>query len=266
MNVKPNLFVASSLEGLDVAYAIQENLEHDAEVTVWPQGVFALSGSTLDSLAASLSVYDFGVFVLAPDDTSTIRGLTVSAVRDNVIFELGLFVGRLGKERCFLLVPRGSEGLHLPTDLLVMTPADYDPARSDDNLRAALGAACNKIRTAISRAGKVDKGVREPEDVLPIDDPNVRQRVASRRKLLRNVSQLYENASVISRTQQYHSADFGVVNTYNELQERAKNLFDATDTSLPVQLPVKVSWNDLFVRTGQLKSWLESEETDPTVA
>jgi predicted nucleotide-binding protein len=146
---RPKIFVGSSVESLDVAYAIQENLERDAEITVWPQGVFDLSRTTVQSLTRTLVASDFGIFVFAPNDTLRLRKKTYAAVRDNVLFELGMFVGRLGVERTFIVVPRNSDDLRIPTDLIGVTPGDYDAQRDVENLTAALGPVCNKIRRAI---------------------------------------------------------------------------------------------------------------------
>lgn len=147
------LFIGSSTENLDVAYAAQENLEHDLEVTVWSQGLFEPSKFTMESLLESLDEFDFGLFVFAPDDVTKLRDQTFQTVRDNVIFELGLFIGKLSRERCFIIIPRTNTDFHLPTDLLGLTPGTYEPNRQDKNLPAALGPACNKIRKVVVKQG-----------------------------------------------------------------------------------------------------------------
>jgi len=73
----------------------------------------------------SLDDFDFGIFVFSPDDIVKMRGQEFQSARDNVLFELGLFIGRLGKERGIILLPRGQEDFHLPTDLLGITPGTY---------------------------------------------------------------------------------------------------------------------------------------------
>jgi len=151
--VKPKVFIGSAVEALDVAYAVQQNLEHSAEPTVWDQGVFNLSRSAAESLVEILQHMDFGVFIFTPDDVVKIRGEENKATRDNVIFELGLFVGALGRDRSFIFMPRQQEDLHLPTDLIGFTPATYDAERSDRNFRAATGPACQNVREAISSLG-----------------------------------------------------------------------------------------------------------------
>jgi hypothetical protein len=151
--MKPRVFIGSSVEGLTVAYAIQQNLEYAAEVTVWPQGIFQLSRASLDSLIQALDASDFGVFVFTPDDVAKIRGNEHNVVRDNVIFELGLFVGRLGVSRTVFVKPREASDLHIPSDLAGITPATYSSQRIDDNIQAALGPACTSIANIIQKLG-----------------------------------------------------------------------------------------------------------------
>ena len=148
----PSLFIASSTEGLPVAYDVQEALEFDCHATVWKQGVFEPSRTVMQDLLQAAARQDFALFVFTPDDTLKLRGQAVQVVRDNVVFQLGLFIGALGVERCVHLVPRGAPGLHLPSDLAGLLALDYPSDRPDGNRLAALGPACNKLRRRLRAA------------------------------------------------------------------------------------------------------------------
>ena len=148
--MKKKIFIGSSKESLDYAYAIQENLDHWAEVTIWDQDIFKPSSYTMESLQEALEFFDYGLFVLSPDDLSTIRNTEYSVARDNVVFELGLFIGKLGRENCFFVIPKDNNNFHLPSDLFGLTPLTYNSARSDGNLKATFGPACNNIKKQIS--------------------------------------------------------------------------------------------------------------------
>lgn len=152
--MKAKIFIGSSVEGLGIAYAIQQNLIHNAEVTVWDQGVFELSATTIESLEKVLEKSDFGIFVFSPDDIAKIRKNEFSIVRDNVIIEYGLFVGKLGRERVFFVKPMNQD-LHLPTDLMGITPGNYEANREDKSLQAGTGAFCNQVRQKIIKLGKL---------------------------------------------------------------------------------------------------------------
>ncbi|NOR31328.1 MAG: hypothetical protein GQ539_09540 [Sulfitobacter sp.] len=149
--MKPKIFIGSSREGVKIANAIHSNLTYDAECTVWTDGVFQLSSNTLSSLIDALRAADFGIFVFSPDDLTVMRGVQNSTVRDNVLFELGLFIGRLGQERCYFLVPDGTSDLKLPSDLAGVTPGRYESERSDGNWEAALNPACMQIKRQVER-------------------------------------------------------------------------------------------------------------------
>jgi O-acetyl-ADP-ribose deacetylase (regulator of RNase III) len=147
--MRPRIFVGSSREAIDVCRAIQEELDDDFDVTVWDQDIFRLSYGALDSLLDALDSCDCGVFVLTPDDLTERRGESSPTARDNVIFELGMFIGRLGRDRTFMLIPATST-VRLPSDLIGLTAARYDADRFDSGQRrAAVGPACTKIRDAL---------------------------------------------------------------------------------------------------------------------
>lgn len=152
---KPRLFIASSAESLAVAEAVNTNLDHDFEVTIWKNGTFKLSSSTIDDLVEKSSSVDFALFIFTPDDISSIRSRKEHVVRDNVVFEMGLFVGAIGKSRSFILKPRGAD-MHLPTDLLGVTPADYEENRSDGDLVSATNRACSLIKQETQRIGLIN--------------------------------------------------------------------------------------------------------------
>jgi len=149
MAAEPRVFVASSREAQRLAEAVQQNLR-GAEVTVWNQDALQIGHVTVDELCRNLARSDFGVFVLDPDDIINIRGEEQLAARDNVILELGIFIGRLGKERSFIIRPQNLT-MRLPTDLLGVITGEYDRDRSKREPAAALGAACTQIGDAIRR-------------------------------------------------------------------------------------------------------------------
>ncbi|MFT6909323.1 MAG: putative transcriptional regulator [Oleiphilaceae bacterium] len=152
---KARLFIASSVETLPVAEAVNVNLDHDFEITIWKNGTFKLSSTTIDDLVEKSSTVDFALFIFAPDDIASIRNRKEHVVRDNVIFEMGVFVGAIGKSRSFILKPRDVE-MHLPTDLLGVTPADYDATRSDHDLVSATNKACSLIKSEVERLGLIN--------------------------------------------------------------------------------------------------------------
>ena len=165
--MKKRIFIGSSSESLDVAHTIQENLERDFECTIWTQDVFKPSEYTLESLEETLDIFDYGVFVFSPDDELTIRGENSRSIRDNVLFEFGLFVGHLGREHVFFVVPRDAPSLHIPSDLVGITSLSYNAKRTDGNLVAALGPTCNKIAKEIkSRESYFIQLVRSKYDIM----------------------------------------------------------------------------------------------------
>lgn len=154
--------------------------------------------STLDGLFEVVEGYDFGLFVFAPDDDEEKAGEKMKAVRSNVILELGLFLGALGRDRTFAVmwepVPtrsrprvRRQDRIRPPTDLLGITIPTFQghgPA-----LTRSIEQAASAIRRRIQEQGRrpsrldlhqgwgYDFTTRQFYIVIPGDRFHMRQRL-----------------------------------------------------------------------------------------
>jgi predicted nucleotide-binding protein len=154
---RPRVFIASSSEGLQVARALQENLDRDADCTIWTDMAFKPGKSVIETMVDAPLQFDFAIFLLTGDDRLSTRGEEALAPRDNILFELGLFTGALGRARTFMIVPESGR-VKLPSDLMGVTALTYEDRRADENLRAALGPACVRISRAMGVAGLAGNG------------------------------------------------------------------------------------------------------------
>ena len=149
---KIRVFIISSAEGLDVARKIQDALAHDGFIVrLWTDDVFKVASYAIESLETELNDSDFAVAVAHSDDMTLFRGLDWPAPRGNVVFELGLFMGRLGRKRAILMEPR-EDKVKLPSDLSGITtiPYNYEPGK---DAAARMAPACNVLRDHIKEWG-----------------------------------------------------------------------------------------------------------------
>lgn len=151
---KPLVFVGSSTEGLPLAQVIAKLLSVDFEPLSWNKGLFVPGTYTMEALEEAVHRCKFAVIIGTADDVLTKRGKRACTVRDNLVLELGLFIGAFSRKRALLAVPDGCR-LALPTDLDGLTQLRYPHVRSIDldhmttqARDAALGLA-NQARAAL---------------------------------------------------------------------------------------------------------------------
>lgn len=149
---KMRVFIISSVESLPVARVVQNAFAHEEFLTtVWTDGVFKVANYTLQSLEDQIDNSDFAIAIAHADDVTECRGKEWPTPRDNVVFELGLFMGRLGKSRAILMEPR-DDGVKLPSDLAGITTITYRYVPGKDSA-AYMAPACNALRKHIYDLG-----------------------------------------------------------------------------------------------------------------
>jgi Predicted nucleotide-binding protein containing TIR-like domain len=154
--VKPTLFIGSSSERLPIARGLKQILTECADVTVWNEAPeFGVGESILNSLIKVGEVYDFALLVFGQDDSTMMGGVELPTVRDNVLFELGLFMGHMGTGRAFWLSPKGSKAPHLPSDLggIIHLAFDEPEITNTTSIADSLAETRDKVYRQISSLG-----------------------------------------------------------------------------------------------------------------
>lgn len=107
--IKKKLFIGSSSEEINLAEKAKSILEKDFDVTIWNENlwdksIFKLNQNFLSDLIKATLKFDFGILLGTQDDKVMFRGKELLQPRDNILFELGLFTGRLGTTKCAFLI------------------------------------------------------------------------------------------------------------------------------------------------------------------
>lgn len=156
MDIKPNIFIGSSREGLHVAELVKKHLSDFADCRIWNDQVFKFNSSYFETLMELLNFYDYGIMVGTADDLVVSRDQHHSETRDNVLFELGLFLGRLGKEKVFFLKAKNAK---TPSDLSGISIPEFSET-DGPALEAEIQQRCEEIINQIrSRTGIFDGGL-----------------------------------------------------------------------------------------------------------
>ena len=150
-NDTPILFIGSSRESLPIVEALVAGWKAPPFIVrPWTGVVFSPSQFPIDDLARQVVACDFAALVLGPDDQVLSRGATSNAPRDNVLFELGLFMGAIERARTLFIVPL-DEDVKTPSDILGLNPLRY--VSRTGSLADNLAPVCGDIAALIQGMG-----------------------------------------------------------------------------------------------------------------
>jgi hypothetical protein len=143
------VFIGCSVQAVRFAETAQTELVHTAQPELWTNGKFPSHDTPIESLFRALDEFQFALFVALAEDITTKDGAAHHSMRDNVLFEMGLFLGRRGRKNVFLIAPHGLSGakLQLPTDLTGIQPSYFDATAT--NLRGAISASLFELKEAL---------------------------------------------------------------------------------------------------------------------
>ncbi len=154
---KSKIFIASSGRTLTLAEKLRDELRTEfCEGVLWTEESRRQPGATIiEMLENAGEKYDFAVIILARDDVIVKERGDALRARDNCVFEAGLFVAYLSRERCFLV--NSVDQRDLPSDLggIISLPFAEPPDLSDRRACAeAVAKVSAPIKDRVQRLGR----------------------------------------------------------------------------------------------------------------
>jgi hypothetical protein len=153
---RPKIFIGSTTEKQAIAKQVHSVLQNVGDVSFWPN-VFAPGEPSIEAILDIAKEVDFGVFLVTGDDKVISRGVEHTRPRDNIIFELGIFMAKVGRGRTFIVYGQNEKPI-LPSDLNGLV---YIPYRLQANIRDprqpdipnSLVAPCHTMEGIIQQKG-----------------------------------------------------------------------------------------------------------------
>jgi hypothetical protein len=149
---KARIFIASSERVYELAGMLRNEINRAeyCEADTWQDVLERTAAQTkIEALEASLKVYDYAVIMFTKADLVTGQGLKS---RDDCVFNTGLFMASLGRQRCILL--NSVEKDALPSDLggiIALRFIEPDEPRNRDKSRPAIQTAAGAIQAWVQR-------------------------------------------------------------------------------------------------------------------
>lgn len=168
---KVRVFIGSSSQVRQYQLMLVDKLLRSStiEVVRWDSDQFRTGGQFfLDTLlnATAEKDLDFAVFIFSEDDAIKSSEKIYYTPRDNVLFELGLFMGKLTKERTFVLAPKPWQTkLKILSDLQGYMPELYSKPKAGTTKRARLANLKKVLKPAVLdiKARMKKLGPRDPQ-------------------------------------------------------------------------------------------------------
>jgi hypothetical protein len=154
--MEKRLFIASTANQLAIAQKIESFLSPEYRCKLWIAETFEPGASALESLLSEVRNTDFALILLTADDRTVLNAdlnenATVEVPRDNLIFEAGLFLSALGRQRVALCVENPPK-VKLPTDLSGQNMIEFsiDQNINSLNFQHVISGLANTVKRQFS--------------------------------------------------------------------------------------------------------------------